>query len=189
MTQDSSSFNAFSLLFLWLLLLYQGSCFMMWIAWWWYQLQEPLSSLDVCDHHPQTALFPHLCQHCCLWSCTEPWIREAVQVKNNPVSGWGWQKLPSSNVVCSQVSENWAVAGRQESAASERLIFYKKCQLFSQLKEPCEWGERNPLTMVICDKRANFTVHRHYHKLSSHELYFSGPWHDGFAAKANDNIL
>lgn len=83
-------FNAFVLLSLNSLLLAPGSCLMAWIAWWPYQLKE---SWDVCYHPPQTAISPHLCQPCCLWSCPEHWTREAIQVKNNPVGWLGMQEL------------------------------------------------------------------------------------------------
>lgn len=84
------------------------------IAWWQYQLKEQLSSLDVCYHPPQTAIFLHSCQPCCLWSCTEHWIGEAIQVKNNPTSGCGWQEPQPPDVVCCHKSVR-AVCNRRKS--------------------------------------------------------------------------
>nr|XP_025958185.1 uncharacterized protein LOC112984501 [Dromaius novaehollandiae] len=47
----------------------------------------------------QYTIFFHWCQQCCLWDCAEHWLREAIQVKNNPAGGRGWQQLQPSEVI------------------------------------------------------------------------------------------
>lgn len=91
-----------------------------------------------------------------------------------------------SNLMSSAVTSQWeqlAIAGSRESPASEIPVCYKKYEFFSQLKELCGWGCRNPLLVFLRDEKANLTVHRCQHKTSSYKLKFNRPSHDGFAKK------
>jgi len=169
------------------LLLPQGCCFTTWIARW---QHNPLSSLDVCYHPSQAAIFPRLCQPCCLWSCAERWIREAIQVKNNPAGGWGWAKASATQCnLRSQASESCSQLQEDMKAQPRGYpICYKKYELVSQLKEPCECGRRNPSPVFTRDKRSNLTAHRHQHEMSSRMLHSNCPSRGGFATNANGSV-
>lgn len=120
-------FNAIVLLSLNSLLLPPGSCLMAWMAWWQYQLKESWSSKDVCYHPPQTAIFPDLCQACCLWSCAGHWIREAIQIKNNPV-GWlgAARALAIQDNLQSQIGESCLPLQDVTKAQPRRYLFNTK---------------------------------------------------------------
>lgn len=175
-------FNAFVLLSLNSLLLPPGSCF----AWWHYQLEE---CWDVCYHLPKTAIFPHLCQPCCLWSCAEHWVREAIQFKNNPVVWLGVARaLALQDNLQSQIRESSLPFQMPWKPSLRDTYLMQGIWTFQPVKEPGEWGGRYLLPMFIRDTRANLTVPRWQHSTSSHRLCFSSPSHDAFGTKVSGSV-